>query len=126
MPAETSAETSAQLGKRIEDIVCRYLGANGLQLLERNYHGPRGEIDLIMRHAGGIVFVEIRYRRGTRFGSGAESVDRRKRTRLVTTALHYLQAHKNLAEEPSRFDVVSVAPDGEGYRIQWIQDAFQA
>jgi putative endonuclease len=79
-----------------------------------------------MRQGHSIVFIEIRYRRSVRFGSAAESVDARKRARLVATALHYLQTHRTLAGVPSRFDVVAVLPDGPRYQIQWITDAFQA
>jgi putative endonuclease len=106
--------------------VRQYLEAQGLKLLARNYRWPRGEIDLIMRHGGSIVFIEIRFRRTARFGSAAESVDAHKRARLVATALHYLQTHRALASVPSRFDVVAVLPDGPGYQIQWIADAFRA
>lgn len=121
-----AALTPLMRGQEAEDLACRYLQAQGLRLLERNYHCARGEIDLIMRQDDGIVFVEVRYRRSVSFGGGAESVDYHKQAKLIATALHYLQGHKRLSDCPSRFDVVAVAPGKEQANIQWIRDAFQA
>jgi putative endonuclease len=121
------------IGRRVEETVCRYLEDQGLILIERNYRGPQGEIDLIMQDADSVVFVEIRYRRHSRFGAAVETVDRRKQSRVVATAMHFLQSRRALSARPARFDVVSVAPQAEGnqalgnqeYRITWIADAFQ-
>jgi putative endonuclease len=70
--------------------------------------------------------VEIRYRRSNRFGGAEETVDHRKQARLIATAAHYLQRHPRADRRPSRFDVVALLADGEGYRVQWIADAFRA
>lgn len=113
-------------GAEAEERACRYLQQQGLHLVERNYRCQRGEIDLIMRDGASMVFVEVRYRRSARFGSGAESIDRRKQAKLVAAASHYLQAHREAAKRPARFDVVSIAPDGNGNEINWIRNAFEA
>lgn len=121
-----SEATAKQLrGQQAEDLACRYLLAQGLQLLERNYRCKRGELDLIMKHKDSIVFVEVRYRNTLRFGGGMESVDRHKQSRLIACAQHYLQYHKLGATIPCRFDVVAVAPEREQDAAQWIKDAFQ-
>ncbi|MDX1252118.1 MAG: YraN family protein [Gammaproteobacteria bacterium] len=113
-------------GAEAEELACRHLQKEGLLLVERNYRCQRGEIDLIMRDGASMVFVEVRYRRSVRFGSGAESIDRRKQAKLAAAALHYLQSHRNAAKCPARFDVVSIAPDVSGSRIDWIKNAFEA
>lgn len=110
-------------GRYAEDLACRYLERQGLRLLERNYRCARGEIDLIMQHGESLVFVEVRYRRSSAFGSGAESVDRRKQFRLIETALHYIQK-RNAVGRPSRFDVISVSPGATEDNIDWIPNAF--
>jgi putative endonuclease len=79
-----------------------------------------------MQEARITVFVEVRYRRSIRFGSGAESVDRHKQEKLLTTAQHYLQQHPKAAQGACRFDVVSLTTQNEQHRIDWIPDAFQA
>lgn len=113
-------------GERAERLACRYLEQAGLVLLERNYRCPRGELDLVMDDAQTLVFVEVRFRRQPRFGSGAESVDPRKRARLIATAQHYLQRHPRRAAQPARFDVVAIALQNGQPAIDWIQDAFRA
>lgn len=110
-------------GAYAEDLACRFLQRQGLRLLARNYRCRRGEIDLILRDAGNLVFVEVRYRRQDRYGSGLESVDRNKQRRISLCAAHYLQHHPREADRPARFDVVAVGPDGG---IDWIRNAFYA
>lgn len=110
-------------GSHAEALACRFLQRQGLRLVERNYRCRRGEIDLIMLDAGNPVFVEVRYRRQSRYGSGLESVDRNKQRRIVLCAAGYLQRHPRHAERPARFDVVAVGPDGD---IEWIRNAFDA
>jgi len=112
-------------GENAEKQACDYLRQQGLELLERNYRCRQGEIDLIMRDGAYTVFVEVRYRRNTGFGSGAETVDSRKQQKLITTASLYLQQHRRLAQQPARFDVVSMSQQTDIAQIEWIRDAFQ-
>lgn len=109
-------------GKDAEDRACRYLQSRGLQLLQRNYRSKRGEIDLLMQDKDSLVFVEVRYRKDPRFGSAAESVGRRKQSRLIACAQHYILTHPSACQQPCRFDVVSFT----GSAIEWIPNAFSA
>ena len=111
-------------GKDAEEHASLYLQARGLQLLHRNYRSRRGEIDLIMQDKDSLVFVEVRYRRHSRFGSAAESVDRRKQSRIIACAQHYMLTHPDACQQPCRFDVVSIT--GPGTAIEWIANAFTA
>lgn len=113
-------------GQQAEDLACRYLQEQGLQLVTRNYQCPCGEIDLIMVHKKTLVFVEVRYRKSTRFGGALESVDSRKQGKIIATAAHYLQHTPRAAHSPARFDVVLVAPGAAQDELEWIADAFQA
>lgn len=108
-------------GAEAEALACRHLERAGLRVLSRNYRCPRGEIDLVMDDRGTRVFVEVRFRRSSRFGSPAESVDPHKQARLLAAARHYLLAHDE--EPPCRFDVVAITP---GDTVEWLRDAFQA
>lgn len=123
-------KTTTDIGRAAEDCACRYLQQRGLRLLERNYHCRQGEIDLIMRDAGTTVFVEVRYRKSGRFGSGAETVDARKQHKLLASAAHYLLQHKQAANQPCRFDVISLTPGAlhgnKSDEVQWISNAFEA
>jgi len=115
---------STSRGREAETRASQYLQERGLRLLQRNYRSRRGEIDLVLQDQDSLVFVEVRYRRESRFGSGAESVDRRKQSKLIACAQHYLQTYPRTAQQPCRFDVVSVG--GSGGSIEWIRNAFGA
>jgi putative endonuclease len=123
-------DTVANKGLAYEQQACHYLQQHGLTLCQRNYRCRFGEIDLIMREASSLVFIEVRYRRSHRFGSGAESVDRRKQMRLIATAAHYLQGQQSSTTQATRFDVISMRPSQQKPQgdidITWIKDAFQA
>lgn len=72
-----------------------------------------------MREGGTLVFVEVRYRGSSRYGTPAETVDGRKQRRLIAAAGHYLQANPSVL--PCRFDVVAISGQD---RIEWIKNAF--
>ena len=123
----TLFRTPAQTrGTDAEARACAYLQRHGLRLITRNYRCRRGEIDLIMRDADNLVFVEVRYRRQSRYGSGLESVDARKRARITRCAAHYLQAHPLAATLAARFDVIGLTSAGNGLRFEWIRNPFEA
>jgi putative endonuclease len=105
-------------------MALRHLRAAGLQLVTRNYRCHRGELDLVMRQGEMWVFVEVRQRASGRFGDAAETVDWRKRARLVATAAHFLQSHPGAARSPCRFDVVAVNGPPSGAQLRWIANAF--
>jgi putative endonuclease len=106
-----------------EDLALRYLIKHGYRLVERNYRTRRGEIDLILRKEGTLVFVEVKLRRGTGFGDPLEAVTPRKQATLRYLAERYL-AVREPDFDTVRFDVVGILAGREGLRIDHIQDAF--
>lgn len=113
------------VGRKAEAAAQAHLQRHGLSLLQTNYRCRWGEVDLIMRHADAIVFVEVRYRSNARFGDGFTSVNRRKQLKLVRTAQHYLQ-HNADAETAARIDVVSCAPGASGeLKVNWLRNAIE-
>jgi putative endonuclease len=83
-----------------------------------------GEIDLILEDGDCLVFAEIRYRKSSNFGTGAETVTRAKQMRIIQTASRYLQYHEQRATQPCRFDVVSMGKVNGELEINWIRNAF--
>ncbi len=121
----TARASTVERGAWAEDLACRHLLDQGLRLVTRNYRCRHGEIDLVMRDGPTIVFVEVRLRNRTDFGSGAESVDARKQARILSSAEHYLQRHATLLAD-CRFDVVSILQSGNTHRLEWIRNAFNS
>ena len=115
------SRTAAQIaGSTAEHDAGRFLERQGLAIVARNFRTRFGEIDLVARDGGTLVFVEVRLRTNERCGSGAESIDERKRRRIVAAARLYLARVR--PEPPCRFDVVTL----DGGAPEWLRGAFDA
>jgi putative endonuclease len=110
----------AETGRRAEDLAAAFLGAKGLEILERNFRAKVGEIDLVARDGDEVVFVEVRARSGRGHGGAAASVDASKRRKLVRAARLWLAARD--WDGPCRFDVVAL----DGGELEHIRSAFEA
>ncbi len=73
-----------------------------------------------------LVFVEVRYRSNTRFGSGADSVTFGKQQKIIRAARWFLQRHRQYQQRPCRFDVVSIGENDGKAEMNWIRSAFDA
>jgi putative endonuclease len=112
------ATTQAQ-GAAAEDRAARFLADRKLKVVERNFRVRGGEIDLICRDGGTMVFVEVRQRSRSDYGGAAASITPAKQARLILAARHWLMRH---GEVPCRFDCVLI----DGNRIEWLKNAFPA
>ena len=101
-----------------------FLRAQGLELLQRNFYSRFGEIDLVMKDEQTLVFIEVKYRKNSHHGSGAEAVTLHKQNRISRTAAWYLAKNPHRAECVCRFDVISITPEEMGQGINWIKNAF--
>lgn len=113
-----------QIGKQAEQEACRFLQAKGLRMLVQNYYCYHGEIDLIMQDQDDIVFVEVRKRNRIDYGYAFETVNSRKRKKLIKTAVHFLQRNNWLHKVNSRFDIIAMHPVTGIMQIEWIKNAF--
>lgn len=113
-------------GDLFEERARRHLERAGLRMLARNFHTRFGELDLVMRDAATVVFVEVRYRRHARHGDAAASVTASKRQRLIQAAQGFLGDHPRLAQQPCRFDVVTFDGPPEQPHCHWERGAFDA
>lgn len=96
-----------------EEIACRGLASRGLEIIERNYRCSAGEMDVVARAPGRWIFVEVKTRRGNRYGTAAEAVNARKQRKLIEVAETYMQEHA-LVDVDWRIDVVAVDMDEQG------------
>jgi putative endonuclease len=115
------------LGQRAEILAADYLAGKGYGIVARNWRRPEGEIDLVVAADGLCVFVEVRSRTGSERGHALETVDARKRARVLRAARLYIDEERPKAAV-FRFDVVAVtfALDDSPPEIIHVEDAFQA
>ena len=100
------------------------LEEKGFCFVGSNYSCRWGEIDLIMLDGASLVFVEVRLRRSTRFGTPLESITAAKQRRLVLSAQDYLQRHPH--QGPLRFDIVGILMTSGESRIQHLVNAIES
>ncbi len=111
-------------GAWAEDLVARYLSSRGAEILARNWRCREGELDIVARHTGILLFVEVRSRRNESFGSPLSTITARKRRRLAAAAARFLA---ELPEpEDCRFDAAGITGDPESYSLSYIEGAFDA
>lgn len=111
--------TRAARGARAEVLAAEYLGRQGLSVVARNFRTRHGEIDLVMRDRGTLVFVEVRLRAHAEFGGAGASITAAKRARLVAAAQAYLAGIGR--EVPCRFDAI-LMDSLDPALIQWERD----
>ena len=115
---------SQALGVLGEELAFHHLQKKGYKVLLRNYESPMGEIDLIAKEKGALVFIEVKTRSSDAMGSPAESVTHFKRHQIVKSAQYYVKRY-GIHRVPCRFDVVSVILPKEGEPIlEVIENAF--
>ena len=112
------------LGQKGEKLAAGLLKKEGYRILEYNYRGRLGEVDLIAEDGDCLVFVEVKTRRNLVCGHPLESIDLRKQRQLIKVAREYL-AQKGDEERFCRFDAVSVLQsNGEQPRLELVKNAF--
>lgn len=121
-----SPEERPAAGRAAEEAVCRYLGERGLEVVARNVRGQSGEVDIVAREGDTLAFVEVRYRGRKDFGRPEESIDRRKRLRVVSAARAYLSMVSTMSWKQARFDVAAVEDGPDGPVIRYYPNAFDA
>ncbi|MES2898369.1 MAG: YraN family protein [Pseudomonadota bacterium] len=107
-------------GQAWENRALAFLEAKGMTLVEANFSCKSGEIDLILRDSGELVFVEVRQRACGSHGGAASSITPAKQRRVVKAAQTYLQRFERTPA--CRIDVIAI--DGE--LLDWLPNAIQA
>ena len=112
------------LGRRGEEIAARYLASRGLAIVERNWRCPQGEIDLIARDGGELVFVEVKTRSSVAFGHPLESITPVKLARLRRLAAAWCDAHPG-GHDTIRIDAIAViAPSVGDVEVEHLERVF--
>src|ERR1039457_3568736 len=102
-----------KLGRSGEQAAAEYLESCGLRVLDRNWRGADGEIDIVAGGRQGLVGCEVKSRTGTSYASPLEAVSRAKRARLRRLAIMWLNAH-GVRFDQVRIDVVGLVYEGTG------------
>jgi len=108
-------------GLAAEDAVARYYMQHGHQIAARRWRSAAGEIDLIARKNGLVVFIEVKKSRSLDHAAGA--LGERQIARIYRSAAVFLDGEPHGQDSDARFDVALV--DGRG-GIRIIENAISA
>jgi putative endonuclease len=109
------------IGKTGEDMAAAYLAEQGYKILCRNYRTKYGELDIVAEHKSDLVFIEVKLRTNTSFGTPELAVNKSKQNKIIKSALSYIKEN-NIRDKNVRFDVLSILTD----KIELIKDAFSS
>ena len=116
----TYMQNKRNIGNEYERIAGKYLEKHGYQIIEYNFYSRHGEIDIIAKHEGYLVFVEVKYREDNKSGHPLEAVSLAKQKTICKCALYYMKKN-GIQDVPVRFDVVGIL----GNKVTLVQNAFE-
>lgn len=100
-------KNNREVGAEYEKQAALYLKGMGYQVIAGNFRCREGEIDLIAKDGKYLVFVEVKYRSGSRMGEPQEAVDRKKQRKISRAAAYYCLRNRISQQQPCRFDVAA-------------------
>lgn len=126
-----SKDTTREIGRFGENVICDYLIKNGCTILERNYMTRHGEIDIIAEDDKYIMFIEVKTRSETpalkKYGRPANAVNKYKWQHIIYAANTYIRKHNPM--KMIRLDVAEVYitnyNDFISTRINYIKSAYR-
>jgi putative endonuclease len=101
------------LGAFGESWAVGYLTRQGFRIVERNVRFRTGELDIVALDGSELVFVEVKTRSSSRFGSPEASITPSRYERLARTIEAYV-ADRGLQEQQIRIDVMALEVDAGG------------
>ena len=116
-------QVAFRFGISAESRAAAFLVAKGYRILARRWRCPAGEIDIVARRRGLLIFVEVKARE--KLDDAAEAVVVRQQRRIVAAAEAWLAGHPDIGDCDMRFDVMLVAPKSLPRHIQAAFDASQ-
>ena len=117
-----TAATQA-LGELGERVAARWLVRRGWRVLAWRFRSGHRDVDLVAERDGTVAFVEVKTRRGERFGGPVGAVGWRKQRELTRSASVWMDRHGE-AGQAYRFDVIGVIIRDDRVRLRHVEDAF--
>lgn len=112
-------------GQQCEQFVKRWLIKQGWQCINENYRCRFGEIDLIMHKGKNLIFVEVKFRTDTTYGTAQDFITLAKQQKLILCAKHFLMHEPKFAHYQCRFDAITINKKIHHKNIEWIPNAFE-
>jgi len=118
----TPPATAREFGVYGEELVTQHLQRYGYTIMARNYRQQYGEIDIIAGKSELLLFVEVKARVASVFGTD-HLVPPAKQRKLAMVAREFMVRH-DVVDKVCRFDVAVVERQGCAVNISYIENAF--
>lgn len=121
--AKSKPTFNKTIGNQGESWVTKYLVQKGYQIIDRNWHSARGEIDIIAFKDNQVVFIEVKTRQTSGLDRGGLlAINASKQQKIIATAQAFLARYPQWWDYPCCFDVVLVKyqPNGEQYHFKLV------
>ncbi len=115
--------SNKEIGEIAEQMAVDFLEKLGYQIVDRNIRRGPVELDIIAKHGGELVFVEVKSKHGEQYGDPEEFVEGIKQGRLARAAEAWLDLNR-LENHPCRFDVIAINTGMNPPVIRHYIDAF--
>lgn len=113
-----------ELGKIGEERAQAYLRNNGYIIKHINWTAGKLELDIVAEKDNQLIIIEVKTRSTENFEAPEEAITNRKIRNIVNAAHEYIIQFDWQGE--TIFDVISVIPQGQSFKIEHIKDAFLA
>ena len=114
-----------QKGSWFEDVACEYIQASGAGIIRRNYRIRSGEIDIIAKDGKYYCFIEVKYRKDSRYGEPESAVNYFKQKQISGVSRHFLSYILKSVEVPVRYDVIAISGEKGAVTVRWLKNAFE-
>lgn len=111
------------LGRYGENRATDFLSRLGYAIIERNWRGPAGEIDIVAQDGNCLVFAEVKTRSRLGFGHPFEAITEAKMRRMRVLAAQWCQSRSRGVVEV-RLDAISVLVSRGKVTIEHLKQVF--
>lgn len=102
---------------KAEILAIEYLKKNWYHLLDTNFKfSTFWEIDLICKQEDFTIFFEVKYRSSEKFWTWEESINFRKKQKILKT-IEYFCAKNRISLEKIRFDVILITKWEKSFKL---------
>ncbi|WP_051638516.1 YraN family protein [Butyrivibrio sp. NC2002] len=115
-----------EIGNYYESLVCEFIKEKGYSIVERNFRCKSGEVDIIAKDGRYLIFIEVKFRTGTGYGSAEYAVDHRKMRTICRVSDFYCKRYSIGENHSRRYDVAAINISESGAAtINYIENAFE-
>lgn len=118
---EAGRVNTRRLGELGERIAESFLVLKGYEIVRRNFRYAGREIDLLARRGAVLVAVEVKLRKGDRFGTAVEAVDARKLSRIRMALAGALRESGQALRPRVDLVVIDLGEDLRSLRLRHIE-----